>query len=54
MYMSIFWYLRVLPVVHRPDVVDIGDNQRLSRGVLVIARSINPRALALGLIMVEG
>ena len=23
MYMSICWYLRVLPVVHRPEVVDI-------------------------------
>ena len=24
MYMSICWYLRVLPVLHRPKVVDIG------------------------------
>ena len=24
MYTSICWYLRVLPVLHRPDVVDIG------------------------------
>ena len=24
MYMSICWYLRVLPVHHRPEVVDIG------------------------------
>ena len=24
MYMSICWYLRVLPVLHRPEVVDIG------------------------------
>ena len=24
MYASICWYLRVLPVLHRPDVVDIG------------------------------
>ena len=24
MYMSICWYLRVLPVFHRPEVVDIG------------------------------
>ena len=23
MYMSICWYLRVLPVLHRPEVVDI-------------------------------
>ena len=26
MYMSIWWYLRVLPVLHRPEVVDIGVN----------------------------
>ena len=26
MYTSIFWYLRVLPVLHRPEVVDIGVN----------------------------
>ena len=25
MYKSIWWYLRVLPVLHRPEVVDIGD-----------------------------
>ena len=24
--MSICWYLRVLPVLHRPEVVDIGVN----------------------------
>ena len=24
MYTSIWWYLRVLPVLHRPEVVDIG------------------------------
>ena len=24
MYMSICWYLRVLPVLHRPEVADIG------------------------------
>ena len=24
MYMSICWYLRVLPVLHRPEMVDIG------------------------------
>ena len=24
MYMLICWYLRVLPVLHRPEVVDIG------------------------------
>ena len=24
MYMSIWWYLRILPVLHRPEVVDIG------------------------------
>ena len=24
MYMSIWWHLRVLPVLHRPEVVDIG------------------------------
>ena len=24
MYTSICWYLRVLPVLHRPEVVDIG------------------------------
>ena len=24
MYMSICWYLRVLPVLHRPEVVDTG------------------------------
>ena len=24
MYMSICWYLRLLPVLHRPEVVDIG------------------------------
>ena len=24
--MSIWWYLRVLPVHHRPEVVDIGVN----------------------------
>ena len=26
MYTSICWYLRVLPVPHRPEVVDIGVN----------------------------
>ena len=26
MYTSICWYLRVLPVLHRPEVVDIGGN----------------------------
>ena len=26
MYTSIWWYLRVLPVLHRPKVVDIGVN----------------------------
>ena len=26
MYTSICWYLSVLPVLHRPDVVDIGVN----------------------------
>ena len=26
MYTSICWYLRVLPVLHRPTVVDIGAN----------------------------
>ena len=26
MYTSICWYLRVLPVLHRPEVVDIGVN----------------------------
>ena len=26
MYTSIWWYLRVLPVLHRPEVVDIGVN----------------------------
>ena len=26
MYMSICWYLRVLPVLHRQEVVDIGVN----------------------------
>ena len=25
MYTSIWWYLRVLPVLHRPEVVDIGE-----------------------------
>ena len=28
MYTSICWYLRILPVLHRPDVVDIGVNSR--------------------------
>ena len=27
MYTSIWWYLRVLPVLHRPEVVDIGVNK---------------------------
>ena len=26
MYMSNWWYLRVLPILHRPEVVDIGVN----------------------------
>ena len=26
MYTSIYWYLRVLPVLHRQEVVDIGVN----------------------------
>ena len=26
MYMSICWYLSILPVLYRPDVVDIGAN----------------------------
>ena len=26
MYTSIWWYLRVLPVLHRPEVEDIGVN----------------------------
>ena len=28
MYTSIWWYLRVLPVLHRPEVVDIGVNTK--------------------------
>ena len=28
MYKSIWWYLRVLPVLHRPEVVDIGVNTK--------------------------
>ena len=26
MYTSIWWYLRILPVLHRPEMVDIGVN----------------------------
>ena len=26
MYTSVWWYLRVLPVLHRPEIVDIGVN----------------------------
>ena len=26
MYTTIWWYIRVLPVLHRPEVVDIGVN----------------------------
>ena len=29
MYTSICWYLRVLPVLHRPEVVDIGVNHAI-------------------------
>ena len=28
LYTSIWWYLRVLPLLHRPEVVDIGVNTK--------------------------
>ena len=31
MYMSICWYLRVLPVLHRPEVVDIGVKSHIEK-----------------------
>ena len=31
MYMLIWWYLRVLPVLHRPKEVDIGVNTTVYR-----------------------
>ena len=34
MYTSIWWYLRVLPVLHRPEVVDIGVNTIQKKHVL--------------------
>ena len=38
MYMSICWYLHILPVIHRPDVIDIGVNRKacqLPQGLLL-------------------
>ena len=37
MYMSICWYLRVLPVLHRPEVVDIVVNTILCTISLAIS-----------------
>ena len=39
MYTSIWWYLRVLPVLHRLEVVDIGvntikKNMRFAKGTI--------------------
>ena len=31
MYTSIWWYLRVLPVFHRPEVVDIGVKSHIEK-----------------------
>ena len=36
MYMSICWYLRVLPVLHRPEVVDIGVKSYIEKHVICL------------------
>ena len=43
MYMSICWYLRVLPVHHRPEVVDIGVK---SRSIAKLLKDLNPHKAA--------
>ena len=34
--MSICWYLRVLPVLHRPEVVDIGVKSYIEKHVICL------------------
>ena len=36
MYTSICWYLRVLPVLHRPEVVDIGVKSYIEKHVICL------------------
>ena len=36
MYMSICWYLRVLPVLHRPEVVDIGVKSNIEKHAICL------------------
>ena len=36
MYTSIWWYLRVLPVLHRPEVVDIGVNTIIEKHTICL------------------
>ena len=36
MYTSIWWSLRVLPVLHRPEVVDIGVNTILKKHAICL------------------
>ena len=36
MYMSICWYLRLLPVLHRPEVVDIGVKSYIERHAICL------------------
>ena len=36
MYTSICWYLRVLPVLHRPEVVDIGVNSYIEKHAICL------------------
>ena len=36
MYTSIWWYLHVLPVLHRPEVVDIGDKYYIEKHAICL------------------
>ena len=36
MYTSIWWYLRVLPVLHRPEVVDIGVKSNIEKHAICL------------------
>ena len=44
MYTSIWWYLRVLPVLHRPEVVDIGVKSYIEKHVICLKELNMPYA----------
>ena len=47
MYTSIWWYLRVLPELHRPEVVDIGCNTKNNRNDKITMVLIEKHAICL-------